>query len=53
VEVIDEWTLLGMHRKAIQVALRLLEHRFGQVSAELRSAVEQLSDGRSTSLRRR
>jgi len=44
VEVLDQWTLLGMHRKAIQVALRLLEHRFGPLSPKLRSAVEQLSD---------
>ena len=44
VEVLDEWTLLGMHRKAIQIALRLLEHRFGKLTPELRHTVEQLSD---------
>jgi len=38
------WTSDALHRKAIEVALRLLQHRFGQVSAKLRSDVEQLSD---------
>jgi hypothetical protein len=44
VELKDMWTSDALHHKAIQVAIRLLEHRFGQVSAKLRSDVEQLSD---------
>ena len=40
----DMFTSDALRRKGIQMALRLLEHRFGQLSPGLRDAVEQLSD---------
>ena len=45
-ELLDEWTLKGMHQKAIEVAIRLLERRFGAPPPELRHAIEQMPDAK-------